>query len=396
MSSEITKFPKVIILFFLITFGTFLGLLFTPALPAIAADFNVPESTADLTMSIFLVGYTIGQLPYGPISNRFGRKKAITIGAVIALSGTLLAYFSTEFWVLCLARLIQAIGAGSGLKVGFNIIGDEHSGGSALKALATISIAFGIMPGLAAAIGGYIAVFAGWRGCFLFLSAYIVLLWIFCQFIPETAKKLDKDALDIEKIGRGLFYQFRDSYITLHAFLAGLSTSVLYVFATISPYIAIERIGLTPDQFGLWTLIPSLGLISASLISRNLAMKSDPRILILSGILMNLLSGGVLSICFANSFVNVWTLFLPAYFINIGGGLVWSASLARGLSGAADKSNASATMQFINIGTTTAAVFLTALAPPTTTMLFPAALGVIYFLMFIVWLKLYRYKASNS
>lgn len=388
MSSDLIKFPKITLLLLLITFATFLGLLFTPSLPGIANDFNVSEAMAGLTMSVFLIGYAIGQLPYGPLSNRFGRKQAFTIGAIIALIGTLLAYFSTEFWVLCVARFIQAIGAGSGLKVGFTMIGDLHAGDAAAKALATISIAFGFMPGLATAIGGFISVYAGWQGCFLFLSIYTVFLWLICQSLPETAKELHKDALDIKKIGHGFSCQFKDSYITLHAFLAGLSTALIYIFSTLSPYITIERIGLSPDQFGLCALIPSMGLISGAVVSRNMASRANPRILILTGILIVLVAAAVLSLCFANGLVNIWTLFIPTFFMYCGCNLIWSLSLAHGLSGATDKSNASAVMQFINVGTATAGVFLVGVVPPTTTMLLPTALGIILLLMFAIWLKL--------
>ena len=190
MSSDLIKLPKIVILLLLFTFATFLGVLFTPAIPEIAGDFNISTAIAGSTMSVFLIGYAIGQLPYGPLANRFGRKKAITIGVVIALIGTVMAFFAQSFWVLLLARFIQAIGSSVGLKVGFTMIGDMHAGESAAKALATLSLAFGFMPGLATAIGGFVTVMAGWRGCFLVLVLYTVVLWLLCQVLPETAKEL--------------------------------------------------------------------------------------------------------------------------------------------------------------------------------------------------------------
>ncbi len=387
MSSDLIKFPKIVILLLLFTFATFLGVLFTPAIPEIAGDFNISTAMAGSTMSVFLIGYAIGQLPYGPLANRFGRKKAITIGVVIALIGTVMAFFAQSFWVLLLARFIQAIGSSVGLKVGFTMIGDMHAGESAAKALATLSLAFGFMPGLATAIGGFVTVMAGWRGCFLVLVIYTVVLWLLCQVLPETAKELHKDALDLNKIGPNYMRQFKDPFVVLHAFLTGLSTAVIYIFTTIAPSISIERIGLTPDQFGLWAMVPSLGMLAGGVVARRLS-KQNPRINMLSGMLLTLIPAAILSLLFAKSIVNVWTLFIPTSFMFMGLLLVWSSALSHGLSETKDKSNGSAVMQFINVGTATVGVFLAEVVSPTTTMLFPAALGIILILMFATWLRL--------
>lgn len=385
--SNIIQFPKIIILLLLCTFATFVGLLFTPALPEIGADFGVSGSVAARTMSIFLVGYALGQLPYGPLANRFGRKQAITIGCIIALIGTVMAYFASALWVLLVARFIQAIGSSVGLKIAFTMVGDRYSGPAAAKAISSLSTAFGFMPGLAAAIGGFVTVAAGWRGCFLALSVFVVLLWLLTRALPETARELHPHALKPSKLIHGYLTQFKDSYLVLHGLLAGLTTAIIYIFATIAPYIAIEKIGLNPDEFGLWAFVPSLGLFVGALSSRKVS-HLNPRLLMLQGILMILTSSVVLSIAFAQGIINVWTLFIPTFFIYIGNIFVWSNALAHGLSGASDKSNAAAVVQFINVGTATLGVFLIEVARPTAPMLFPTVLGVILLLLFVVWLKL--------
>lgn len=387
MSSDLIKFPKIVILLLLCTFASFMGILFTPALPELAKDFGLSQAVALRTMSIFLIGYAIGQLPYGPIANRFGRKGAITIGAAIAFCGTILAFFSTAFWVLCLARFIQAIGSSVGLKIAFTMIGDLHAGESAAKGVANLAISFGFIPGLAAAIGGFVTVWAGWRGCFLLLSVYVILLWLLSRILPETAHELHRDALQLKKISHGYMQQFRNAYVILHAFLAGLTTASIYIFVTLSPYIGIERIGLTPDTFGLWALVPSLGLFVGAVFSRKLSAKK-PRIAILSGIFIFLFAIASLSVLFAEGIIVPWSLFIPAFFFYMGSNLIWTQALASGLSSAADKSNASAVMQFINMGTATVGVLLVGAVPPTTTMLLPAAFGLILLLLFAVWFTL--------
>src|SRR5271168_2327617 len=109
MSTDLLKGSKLWILFLLISFASISAVLFVPSLPLLAAHFGLTESTAQWSMTIFLIGYTVGQLPYGPIANRWGRKKAIFIGLDLALVGTLLCVFATHFWLFCLGRLVQAL-----------------------------------------------------------------------------------------------------------------------------------------------------------------------------------------------------------------------------------------------------------------------------------------------
>ncbi|MDE3048244.1 MAG: MFS transporter, partial [Verrucomicrobiota bacterium] len=254
-----------------------------------------------------------------------------------------------------------------------------------------ISIAFGFSPGIATAVGGIVTAIGGIRGCLIILLIYTVILWILAQFLPETAHELHKDALQGKKIVHGYMRQFKDPYVMLHAALAGLTTASIYVFVTLSPFIAQSVIGLSPEGFGLWALIPSFGLATGGVLVHRLSHK-NPRMMILSGMLIFLIALLIQSLCFANHLITVWSLFLPAYFLYIGNNVIWSHALAHGLSEATDKPNASAVMQFINFGMAVVGVFLVQTILPTERMLLPAAFGVIMILMFAVWLKLRAHR----
>lgn len=384
------KFPRVLILLPLITFATFLALLVAPALPQIARDFGISETRAQWMILIFMIGYSFGQLPYGPIANRFGRKKAITIGVLIALAGTVLAYFANSFWLLCVARFIQAVGSAVGLKISFTMVGDVHCRHTAIKSMCTVTMAFGVMPGIAAAIGGYITTEWNWQDCFLFHAVYILGLWGLTLILPETAHKLQEDALDLKKVIKGFIHEFKEPSVVRNAFFTGLSTSILYMFATISPYIAIDRIGLSPYEFGLWAAVPYLGIFSGSFVSSYLSDLNSSRFNMLFGVLIVVLGSAVLSTYFALNQITVWSLFIPMFFVYLGCNLIWTNAASNGLEQAQDKSNASAVIQFINVSTATVGVFLIEIVPPSTLMLLPFTLGFLSFLMIATWLRLTR------
>ena len=156
----------------LISLATVLAVLVTPALPQISQAFDLLPSENQWTMTTYLFGFSFGPLIYGPLGNRFGRKKSILFGLIISIIGSALAFLSGSFWVLCLGRFIQALGAAVGLKITFTMVGDLHSGQSATKVLSLLLLGLAIAPSIGIAIGGFITVAFGWKGCFAFLILY--------------------------------------------------------------------------------------------------------------------------------------------------------------------------------------------------------------------------------
>ena len=384
------------ILFLLISLGAFTATLFTPALPELSRYFQISETKAQWTMSIFLVGYAIGQLPFGPIANRFGRKKAIYIGIVLSLLGNALSFATSIFWVLCLGRFIQALGAAVGLKITFTMVADQHSGPKAAKVLAWAGLAFGVMPGVGVAIGGFITVLWGWKGCFIFSALYAALLGFLCLTLPETAKKFDKEALQLHKIIHGYSQQFKSAFTVCHGLFIGLFASTFYIFATVAPYIGIDHIGLRPDHFGLWNLIPPIGLFIGILLQHYIAEKIQPLSILLLSCLTVLSSILIMTLCFSFGWVTAATLFVPAFLMRIGNMPGWSTASSQGLSQATDKSNASAVMQFTGMSIATIANFLIELFSPTNPMLLPLALGASALCMLALWFKLRKlYQMAN-
>jgi MFS family permease len=376
------------ILILLISFGTLSAVILTPGLPDLSREFGISQSEAQLTMSVFLVAYAFGQLPYGPIANRFGRKKAVYIGIGLMLIGSLLSISAPYFSILLLGRFIQAFGAAVGLKITMTMISDQHTGETATRAISVLSLAFAIVPAIGVTIGGFLIDFWGWRGCFIFLSFYAVLLAFLVLALPETSKQIDREALQIKRIANGYWQQFKNSRVVLNALLAGLISSSFYLFATLSPYVGIDYIGLSPSEFGLWNLILCVGLFMGIGFTQWFAGKNRPRLAVFLGIVFMGLSALAMIFCFSISLINVWTLFIPATMMRVGSNTIWSNAYASGMGASNDKSNASAVMQFLNLSTSTSALFLVSTIPPSHMMLLPLALGVVVFLLLVIWTKI--------
>ena len=192
-----------ILLFLLISFGSVSAVLFTPALPQISAYFGVSNSAAQLTITLFLVGYAVGQLLYGPLANGFGRKTALYIGIGLEIISSLICVLSANlhaFWLLVVARLLMALGASVGLKMSFTLVADCYTSEESTNIISHLMIAFAITPGLGVALGGLLTQHLGWQSCFYFLALYGIFLFCLAYRMPETAATIDRNALKFSNI----------------------------------------------------------------------------------------------------------------------------------------------------------------------------------------------------
>ncbi len=388
--------PRILILLMLISFPAVSAVLFTPALPELARYFHVSDSIAGVTMSIFLVGYSLGQLPYAPLANRYGRKKTIYIGLSLSLLGTLLCWFSPSIGWLIGGRFLQSLGSAVGLQITFTMIGDCHVGSQATKAISFIMLAFAIAPGLGVAVGGFLTDSFGWKSCFVFLTAYTFLLALLCLSLPETASRLDKEALRLSKIGREYARQFSNPSLVLHALFVGLGTSLIYIFATQAPHIAISRIGLSPSAYGLLNLIPLTGLAFGQLIASRFAGIVSVRRCMLLGISFVTLGMLMMLIPFSLGAVLSSVLFSSQAVIMIGNSWMFSNASSEGLSSSSDKAHGAAVLQFINMSFAAFSTYLVSSWLPQAALSLPLIYLAIVFFLITFWVMLKSYHNVSA
>jgi multidrug resistance protein len=389
-SEKPNKLPFLILLF-LISFAAVGASLFTPALPAIRSFFNLSAGEEQLTMTIYLLGYAIGQLPYGPLANRFGRKVTLYIGISLAIAGSLLCALSApleSFKFLIAARFIQALGGSVGLKVSFTMIADVYTQMETTRVISRILIAFAVMPGIAIAIGGWLTQWFHWESCFYFLALFGAFVLFLSTKMAETAKSLDPRALDLSSILRGYGLMFKNRKLMICGLMWGCASSVLYIFTTKAPYIGINIIGLSPEMFGIYNLIPVSGILIGSILSYKLTGRYSTFTLLIIGIIGSFASTLTMFIPFGLGIVNGWSLFFPMFLIFTTLFPIVAHISSYGLANAQDKSNASAVMNFINLSTTVVAIIFSQLIYPDSALLMPLSFVVAFSLMLLLWIGL--------
>ncbi len=356
--------PSFLLLMLLISFGSITAVTYTPGLPALSAFFQVDSTTANLTMTVFLIGYAVGQLLYGPLSHRFGYKNALYIGISLEIVSSLLCALSSQlhsFWLLVLARLGMALGASVGLKMTFTLVAASYSQERARSIISHLMIAFAITPALGVAVGGVLVNAFSWVSTFYLMALYgCLILWLVIR-MPEASITKDPQALQLKKIFQHYALTLKTLQLPLAASLMGIGTSFVYVFASLSPFIAMQVMGLTPSEYGFWSLIPPIGLVLGSQCSAKLnkTLSSFQAIFLGLGIMVP----GVLAMLFGflHGKITPAYLFVPLVIIYLGFGFVFSNAASIATRALEDKSNASAMMSFFNMALPTLSVLLVGL-----------------------------------
>jgi len=387
--------PQFLILFLLVSFGSVGAVLFTPALPAIQQFFQISVGQAQMTMTSYLVGYALGQLPYGPLANALGRKKTLYWGIWISIAGCLLCAFSAlngSFGTLLFARFLQAFGATVGLKISYTMVADTYDQTGATRIISRFVLAFAVMPGIAIAIGGLLTQWFDWESCFYFLALFGLFMLYLCKRLPETAKSIDRGHLKMGAVIEGYRSTLKNKILVICSFMMGCGGAIIYIFASKSPFIGITLIGLTPDKFGIYNLIPPIGMVVGSFIVTALIGRPVIKIIYWSaiGALAAVLT---MLIPFAVSGPTALSLFIPMAIIYLAQAIGYANISSYGLSTAQNKSNASAVFNFLNISTIVVSVLLSELIFPESPLSLPLFFLFFFGLMLLLWSRLKKLSA---
>jgi DHA1 family bicyclomycin/chloramphenicol resistance-like MFS transporter len=254
----------------MITFsGTLAMHIFVPALPAVAHDLGASIGEMQMTMSVYILGLAVGQLIYGPLSDRFGRRPVLMGGLVIYALTSIAASFVPDVRVLIAARLLQALGGCAGLVIGRAILRDTGSPREAGRRLALMNLMVAIGPGTAPIIGGAMASFLGWRSIFYFLAALgavnFVATWL---LLPETRAKGTGDGLPV--LVRNYGRLLASPAFVGFSLGGGCATTSIYAFLTASPFIFTQQLHRPVHEVGLYLTAPILGIWFGSMMAARL------------------------------------------------------------------------------------------------------------------------------
>jgi DHA1 family bicyclomycin/chloramphenicol resistance-like MFS transporter len=254
----------------LITFsGTFAMHIFVPALAEAARDLNASIAAMQMTMSVYIFGLAVGQLAYGPLSDRFGRRPVLMGGLVLYALAGLAAIFAPDVHSLIIARLLQALGGCAGLVIGRAIVRDTALPQETARRLALMNLMVVIGPGAAPLIGGALSSTLGWRSIFVVLAALGVLNLLFSwRLLPETKAPSVTSKLSgfAGNYGRLLVSPAFLGY----AIGGGCATTSMYAFLGASPFIFVHQLHRPEYEVGVYPAIMVAGIWIGSVLATRL------------------------------------------------------------------------------------------------------------------------------
>ncbi len=240
--------------------GTLCIDMYLPAYNSMAHTFHVSAGVINLSIAIYLIGFALGQLIYGPLADRFGRKKPLIAGLILFAIASLICVFAPNFDIFLVGRLLQAIGVSSSMVLCATIITDLYAEAKRTRMLALTLAVKIISPTLAPLLGGLIIAKFHWQVIFLVLALIgsLMLIAVF-YLIPKTTAVQNKNALQLSLQYMNLKRVLKNRLFIGYSIGLGLVYAVIYAWITLSPGLLITHFHVSPQHFGLYYMFPALG-----------------------------------------------------------------------------------------------------------------------------------------
>lgn len=252
----------------LVAVGPISMALYTPAMPEIVRAFGTTDAAVKLTLSLYFAGFAFAQLFCGPLSDGFGRRPITIAFMVIYLAASVAALLSPSIEILIAARFMQGIGAAVGMAISRAIVRDLFTHESSARIMSTIGMVLAVGPAFSPAIGGITMQLFGWHAIFVLMAAFGVAIVLAVVFSVKETVARDLSRIRPRAILRSYGSLLSSPYFLSTSMIMGGSVGALYTLATVLPFILIDRVGLTPVEFGLGMLMQSGSYFIGSLVAR--------------------------------------------------------------------------------------------------------------------------------
>lgn len=330
-AAELRRRPPYAILVAVSAIGPLALNIFMPSMPGLQKTFGISYGTVQLTLTLYLIGFAVCQIFYGPLSDRYGRRPLLLGGLVLFVIASIAAALATTIEMLIAARLVQAIGGASGLVLSRAIVRDLFEREKAASVLGYITMAWVLAPMIAPALGGLLDEIAGFRASFAVLAVLGALTLAASWFsLHETNynRRADEPVWQPSHYRR-LFAspQFRGYSITL-AFVS----AVFFTFLAFAPFLTVNVMGRSATEYGVWFIVVSIGYMIGNFLSGRYSERIGNDRMVQVGNVFTL-AGALACLAFALfGIFNPAALFIPMLFCALGNGLTIPNGTIRAIS----------------------------------------------------------------
>lgn len=311
--------PFLVLLAALVAFGPLSIDMYLPSLPTIASDLGAPQAKVQWSISGFLVGFCIGMLFYGPLSDRYGRKTILIAGIFLYLLSSLACFMAASANQLVIFRVIQAIGGGAASVLARAIVRDVLPLTQAAHTLSIMHVVTMIAPLIAPLIGGYLMLWFGWRSLFLVLFLFGFVCFISVLFIKETLP-VEQRGGSIGKAFSAYWHILRDKNALGYIVCMGMTFGGLFAYITGSSFVFIKHFGV-PDQYFGWIFgVNVIGIMISTFAASYFVKQYGPRPILRVGTTVACLAGAFLLVVAYFEWGGMWSIMLFLFcFVSVTG-----------------------------------------------------------------------------
>lgn len=286
---------------------------YLPAMPAMEEAFGAGHGSIEFTITGYLIGFSVGQLFWGPISDRFGRKLPIALGLGLFIIGAMgCALSDTIFEIICW-RIVQALGASAGVVLGRAMVRDLYEGPKAAQMMSTLLAVMTAAPLLGPIIGAQVEAMSSWRGIFWVLVAVGVLTMAALTTIPETlpdsVRRHESAGRTLRRYGQIIVQPRILAYLGLGSFFyAGM-----FAYVSGSPFAYIDYYGVPSEYYGLLFGAGIFGIMGSNILNSRLVMKTSVDRLLGIGTAGAMISGLLICLASLTDWGGLWGLAVPMF-----------------------------------------------------------------------------------
>lgn len=267
----------VLLLGALVAFGPLSIDLYLPALPAMATGLAAGSGAVQLTITVFLAGFSLGMLFYGPLSDRYGRRKVMLGGIALFVVASLACMLATAIEYLIGARFFQALGGGAASVLARAVVRDVYRPDEAIRKLSLMAMVTAIAPLLAPLLGSVLLAGFGWRGTFAALLVWGLLsLLVVWRVLPETLPREQRGQLSLGRAFAAYGGLLLDPVALGLVLAGGMSFAAMFAYITASPFYFIELHAFSPLAYGLLFAANALGIFAANYLNSRLVRSKGP------------------------------------------------------------------------------------------------------------------------
>lgn len=267
MVKENSRIFLLILLGMLTAFGPFVTDMYLPSLPAMGDYFNTTSSMVQLGLTTSMIGLAVGQVLFGPLSDRYGRRVPLLVAMWLFLVSTVCCLFAQDIQQFVAFRLIQGVAGAGGIVISRSVATDKYSGKELAKMLAVIGAINGVAPVVAPVIGGVFTELIGWQGIFCILLGLGVILLMGSYHFRESLPKEHRLVSEWSDTFRSFKVVLQDRRYIFYVLQMAFAQGVLFAYISSSPFIVQQHYGFSALAFSLCFAVNAVAIGVAAALS---------------------------------------------------------------------------------------------------------------------------------